>query len=49
MSGTLAWDWSTHPLTTSGVVNSLIERRILFVGGKGGVGKSTLSLNLGIA
>ena len=46
MSGTLVWDWSTHPLTTSGVVNSLIERRILFVGGKGGVGKTTTAAAL---
>ncbi len=46
MSGTLAWDWSTHPLITSGVVNSLIDRRILFVGGKGGVGKTTTAAAL---
>jgi len=36
-------------LTTSGVVSDLIQRQILFVGGKGGVGKTTVAAALALA
>ena len=36
-------------MTISGVVRDLLDRQILFIGGKGGVGKTTISASLAIS